>query len=343
MDKTIILAVAGSGKSSYLIGKLNLSERFLLLTYTINNEKNLREAIIRKFGFLPNNIELVRYYNFLYHSCYLPFLGYKIRANGYQWELPPSWTKNIKRNEAKFYLTSDRRLYHNRVAKLLEYFNILEDIKQRLSTYYDYLFIDEVQDFAGHDFNLLLKMLEANINVLLVGDFYQHTFDTSRDGNVNANLHKEYKKYLKLFNKAGVIPNEKLLSKSWRCAPEICEFITSNLDINIQSHHSNKFQVYLLIDQRDVDQIFNDNTIVKLFYQESSKYDCFAKNWGDCKGEDLYEDVCVVLNKTSYTHYQMKSLKDLPPVSKNKLYVACSRARHNLYLIPEELIKMKKK
>jgi ATP-dependent exoDNAse (exonuclease V) beta subunit len=50
------------------------------------------------------------------------------------------------------------------------------------------------------------------------------------------------------------------------------------------------------------------------------------------------QDVCVVLNPGAYTSYQEESLSELAGETKNKLYVACSRANRNLYFIPEALI-----
>ncbi|MDB4643580.1 hypothetical protein OAF48_03945 [Flavobacteriaceae bacterium] len=90
-------------------------------------------------------------------------------------------------------------------------------------------------------------------------------------------------------------------------------------------------------------EIFEDESIVKLFYRENNKYQCYSRNWGDCKGENHYENVCVVLNKTSMDKYNKGKLNELKPVSKNKLYVACSRANNNLYLIDESEIKHLKK
>ena len=85
-------------------------------------------------------------------------------------------------------------------------------------------------------------------------------------------------------------------------------------------------------------QVFNDHSIVKLFYKEHYKYDCFSRNWGDSKGEDKYFDVCVVLNKSTLDKFNKRKLHELPPTTKNKLYVALSRAKNNLYLIPHNLI-----
>ena len=54
--KKVIFAVAGSGKTSNLIHRLNLTQRFLPITYTDNNAKNITSKIVEKFGFVPDNI-----------------------------------------------------------------------------------------------------------------------------------------------------------------------------------------------------------------------------------------------------------------------------------------------
>jgi DNA helicase-2/ATP-dependent DNA helicase PcrA len=133
-------------------------------------------------------------------------------------------------------MTKERLLYHNRIAKLLEYCNVIDEINERLSKYYDCLFIDEVQDFAGHDFNLLKNICKSKIEILLVGDFYQHTFDTSRDGNTNAKIHSDFNKYQELFKKIKIIPDSESLNKSYRCTKSVCDFISNKIGIKIQSH-----------------------------------------------------------------------------------------------------------
>lgn len=342
MDKTVILAVAGSGKTSYIIDSISLDERILLLTYTINNYNSLIERIVNKFGYFPDNIDLYTYYPFLYSFCFSPFLGYKIKPKGIFWDTPPRWTSRKKRSSLIYYISKDGRLYHNRIARLLKEFNVLQLINERLEKYYDFMYVDEVQDFAGHDFNLLKSILKADLKANLVGDFYQHTFDTSRDGNINKNLHKDYNKYQDEFESIGVTTNKDYLDKSWRCSPTVCSFISDDLGIQIDSHKNDDTTIEHITSEIEANRIFQDNSIVKLFYREHYKYNCYSKNWGDCKGENKYQDVCVVLNKTSVNHLKKNKLSELKPVSKNKLYVACSRAHRNLYLVPEDLFKIYK-
>ena len=73
MDKKLILAVAGSGKTSYLIDKLNGTKKALIITYTDNNRDNIISKIIKKGQNLLQNNVVMTYFDFLYNFCYKPF------------------------------------------------------------------------------------------------------------------------------------------------------------------------------------------------------------------------------------------------------------------------------
>jgi len=334
MDKKVIFAVAGSGKTSHILNQLNLEKKALIITYTNSNYENLKHGIIKKFNYMPDNIRLLSYFKFLYSFCYKPFLSYDLPASGINWN--PNL--NFYAKDDARYIDKNRRLYSNRIAKLLEEKEIFSDIRARLAKYYDILFIDEIQDFGGHDFNFLKNISSAQIEMLFVGDFYQHTFDTSRDGTVNKNLHKDYTDYQNFFRKMNFVVDVSSLIKSHRCGPTVCKFITDNLGVIIESHRLDISSVIELSLQQ-IDEIFNDNNIVKLFYREHYKYECYSKNWGDCKGEDKYNNVCVVFNKTSFDLYKKSSLRNSAELTKNKLYVALSRTRGTLYLMSEQMLK----
>lgn len=339
MDKRIIFSVAGSGKTSLILDRLNLEESSVIITYTDNNFSNLRIRIIKKFGYFPDNIRLYSYFTFLYSFCYKPFLAYETKAKGINWKIPPAFTMKLKRDNIQYYLDDNNRLYHNRIAKILEQAEVLDDINLRLEKYYDNLFVDEVQDFAGHDFNFLSSICQSKINITLVGDYFQHTFDTSRDGNTNKNLHQDYEQYKLKFDGMGLFVDLDTLNSSYRCSPTVCEFISKNIGINISSHRSDNTTVSLIEDEAEIDDIFMCTDTVKLFYQNQHKYSCYSQNWGGSKGQDHYEDVCIVLNAKSYKLFMSGTLSELPPQSKNKLYVACSRARRNLFFVSDKFLK----
>lgn len=65
MDKRIIHAVAGNGKTRYIIESLDLDTRIAIITYTITNQIELKNRIIKKFGRLPDNIHVFGLFQFL--------------------------------------------------------------------------------------------------------------------------------------------------------------------------------------------------------------------------------------------------------------------------------------
>lgn len=338
MDKSVIFAVAGSGKTSRLVGALDETQRFLMVTYTEANHDNLRAKVIERFGYLPPNITIYTYFRFLHSFCYRPFLRSKKDTRGVTFRLPPTFPRYSLTDDRR-YMSSSRLLYANRLAKFIEQSGMIGAVVARMEKYFDVFFVDEVQDFAGHDFNFLMAISMARVSMTFVGDFYQHTFDTSRDGNVNGNLHADYSAYKDKFKRAKLKVDTDSLKKSRRCSKSICDFITQWIGIEIEAHDDRPSVVRFEDDPAAVAAIYEDSGTVKLFYKEHHKYGCFSQNWGASKGVDRYQDVCVVLNPGNVKAWHSGSFRNINAETRNKLYVACSRTRGNLTFIPESLLK----
>ena len=342
MDKSVVFAVAGSGKTTRLVSALDEVRRFLMVTYTEANYENLRAKVIERFGYLPPNIEIYTYFRFLHSFCYRPFLRSKKETRGLTFN-PPDRFPAYPLTDDRRYISPSRWLYANRLAKFIEQSGLLGAVVDRIEKYFDVFFVDEVQDFGGNDFNFLLAISAAQVDMSFVGDFHQHTFDTSRDGAVNANLHENYDKYKKKFEQARLKVDTDSLKSSRRCSKSVCDFITEKIGIEIHSHDQRTSVVRFEDDPAAVAALYRDPGIVKLFYREHQKYGCFSQNWGASKGMDSYEDVCVVLNPGNVKAWNAGSFRDINPETRNKLYVACSRARGNLTFVPESLLKTYKR
>ncbi len=342
MDKRVIFAVAGSGKTSRLVAALDETRRFLLVTYTEANRDNLRAKVLERFGYLPPNIAIYTYFRFLHSFCYRPFLRSKKDTRGVTFRLPPTFPR-YRLTDDRRYMSSGRRLYANRLAKFIEQSGLIGAVVARMEKYFDVFFVDEVQDFAGHDFNFLMAISVARVSMTFVGDFYQHTFDTSRDGNVNAGLHDDYSAYKDKFKRVKLTVDTDSLKESHRCSKNVCDFITQRIGIEIEAHDDRTSEVRFEDDPAAVAAIYEDCDTVKLFYKEHHKYGCFSQNWGASKGIDQYQDVCVVLNPGSVKAWHGGSFRDINSETRNKLYVACSRARGNLIFVPESLLKAYKR
>lgn len=334
MDKRVIFAVAGSGKTTYIVNELSLQKQSLIITYTNGNFDNLYRKIIEKFnGVWPESVTLIKYFQFLYRFCYKPFLADQCGAKGVIFE--PNANRYLTQEDRSYYLTQSGYFYSNRLSVFLGKAGVINDIRNRIETYFDELIIDEVQDIAGRDFTFLEHLMDTDVDMLFLGDFFQHTYNTSLDGNVNKNLFQDKSKYEKRFINKGVIPDTSTLLNSWRCCPAICEYITNNLGITIHSNKTEYAEIRFISDKAEKERILSDHSIVKLHYKNSALYGQNHKNWGDVKGEDCYQDVCIMLNKETMKKYKAGRLSALAPSTRNKLYVAITRAHRNVYFVEE--------
>lgn len=331
MDKKLVLATAGAGKTAQIIDSLSETERNLVITYTNANQKNILSRIPVA---LRENTKVMKLHSFFYQHLCLPFLFKRMGLKGISLDRAHRNTFRLKRSNPAFYMGRDRRVYIQRLSQLVINKVGVEKIQARMTQFFPHVFIDEVQDVGGYDFDLMEIILGSNVNTLCVGDFYQFTYSSNQDGAKNKSLMNDFDKYLNRFKKMGVDVDTKSLSKSWRCGESICEFVREELGINISSHQSFSSKVELVEEKDRIAKIFNDDNIVKLFYQNSKKFDCFGMNWGDSKGEDRFSDVCIMLNKGTHNALKKGTLSQLNTLTRNKLYVALTRARKTVYLIP---------
>lgn len=203
----------------------------------------------------------------------------------------------------------------------------------------DKVCVDEVQDFGGHDFNLLKRIVAADVEVLLVGDFFQHTYSTSVDGAVNKGLHDSYDRFKNSLRGAGLTVDTTSLLNSHRCSSTVCEFIRKHIGVDIHPAVDRATSVSIVRDGDTAAQLYASGDTVKLFFKEQEKYSCHSQTWGASKGQDHYQDVCVVMTNVAWRKYEEGGLATLAALSRNKLYVACSRARGDLHLMPESMLK----
>lgn len=127
-----------------------------------------------------------------------------------------------------------------------------------------------------------------------------------------------FKKYPGELGKAKYLVDTKTLSKSYRCSPEICEFVADNLGIHIESHKTTPENIDFIDSSKGVDALFMNDNIVKPFYQSSNKYPDNSDNWGNVKALDDFEDVCVVLNPTTLKAFKETPLADMASSKKIK-------------------------
>lgn len=100
---------------------------------------------------------------------------------------PVSWKKT---EFFKYFFTSNFKIFSDKIAEFIIDCNIKTsgDVVCRISRIFQHIFIDEVQDLAGWELELIKLFFASNSNVLLVGDPRQVTYLTH-----HSNKYKKYR------------------------------------------------------------------------------------------------------------------------------------------------------
>ena len=71
MTNELIIASAGSGKTTFLINKaLSIPDsRILITTYTESNAKEIKNKFIASVGYVPPNVHISTWFSFLIKQC----------------------------------------------------------------------------------------------------------------------------------------------------------------------------------------------------------------------------------------------------------------------------------
>lgn len=362
MDKRMILAVAGAGKTYYICNHLNVDDKNLILTYTNENVNNIIAELYKTYSEIPEKTSVMTFHAFLNRLLISPYLTSilqtfsveNIKIRGITTNKSPSIRENNSHN--KFYCTKDSfrhyidnsdRLYCDCLGELfvelVKKNSVLgKMILSNLNKFFDIILIDEFQDYRCSEYDVLMKIVKSCQNVLLVGDFYQHSvYGANNTGKPFKNRTKclSYDEFKEKLPKKIKI-DETLLIKSRRCSKKICEFISKKLLIKIDSAGINNGDVIVIDNQLQADQILLDDNIIKLVYSKSKEQPFLAINWSYSKGS-TYAGVCVILtNKTEkIIDDDFDVLKMDLGITLNKLYVALTRSSGDVYLLINEYVK----
>lgn len=303
--------------------------------------------------------------SFVYHNLILPyepsiveyfdhptFVSYGICTI----DPPPKVIKNAKGNmvsNAKYfpkdrfehYITKRRQYYCATLSELAlqvkqKRESLIKRAAARLNLFYDSVLIDEFQDFREYDFDLITALAKLLNNVILVGDYYQHS--VSAKNNSGKPFKKKsgdvgYDEFIADLQNAGFKVDTTTLNKSRRCSADVCAYVSKKLGISIASHGENIGSI-IWADDRAV-EILENRQIVKLVFKEAANYTFEALNWSYSKG-DTVDAACVILtDKFDRLDDEEYSIKGIPLSTINKLYVAMTRSRGDLYLIKASTFK----
>lgn len=360
MAKRVILAVAGSGKTYYICHSIDPLKRNLILAFTHENVFNIKRELIDAFGNVPDLTAVTTFDSFVYHNFILPYepsIGAHFGNPTFvsrgitMVDPPPRQIKapngnpvpNVRysaKNKLSHYVSSREKYYCSTLSELaLQVKKGRESLVKRgaarLDLFYDSILIDEFQDFRAYDYDLIIKIAKSLPDVTLVGDFYQHSVSgTNNSGKpflVSKRGEVTYSEFVEKIKNEGFEVDETSLKESRRCSGKVCKFVRQKINIPIFSTHDNEGEIIWA--ENEIDSLLLDDRILKLLYKDSDTYTFLAMNWSYSKGNTI-DSACVILtNKFEQLGRDDFSLTGISQSTLNKLYVALTRSKGNVFLI----------
>jgi DNA helicase-2/ATP-dependent DNA helicase PcrA len=357
MAGKLIIAAAGSGKTQFIvdqaIAKANQGIRVLITTYTEACEQEIQERIVKECRYFPEQITVQSWWSFLISHCVKPFQAslFDFDVKGLLLVNGKSGLKYHTKTEQpvyygesefeKFYFTPDKKIYSDKLALLA----LRCDDKSggraldRISRCFNAVFIDEIQDFAGYDLEIIDRLLNRCNEVVLVGDPRQATYSTH-----STTKHKQYKKadIVNFFedNSVAIEIDDTSLIVNYRCCQPICD-VSNALYPDMHAARSGNHEitghdgVFAILPEK-VDEYLSAYQPMQLRYSVSSAVNENhpVMNFGKSKGL-TFERVLIYP-----TDPMLKWLKDssheLKQAARSRFYVAITRARSSVAVILQQ-------
>jgi DNA helicase-2/ATP-dependent DNA helicase PcrA len=351
----LIIAAAGSGKTTFLVNEaLKIKgEKVLITTYTLANEEEIRKKIIKINKCIPENIIIQTWFSLLLQHGVRPYQdclcekkingmilvnsqsGVKYYIKG---KIPVCFKEDTEIE--KHYFNDTFKIYSDKISKFVYKCNQMSEgaVISRLSRIFQHIFIDEIQDLAGYDLELLKLLFKSHSNILLVGDPRQVTYLTHNE--------KKYDKYRNGLIKEFVLNecssnsceiDEEILNSSFRCNKQICSY-AAKLYPNFKAcsscqNETKGHEGIFLVSEKDVDKYLEEYNPVqlrdKVNVSVNKKYKVF--NFGESKG--LTFDRVLVYPTKPFINWMINNSSDLPPTSRCKFYVALTRAKYSVGIV----------
>jgi len=368
-----MIAAAGSGKTTFLVEKAKKvkDENVLITTYTEANEAEIRN----KFkGRIPKNITIQTWFSFLLQHGVRPYqsvmnndlhekrIGFYLtgRASGtYKASNGKTYSYGEQKHFFKFYFDKSLKIYSDKISKFIVECNkkTKGEIINRIARIYPHIYIDEIQDLAGWELEILRLFFNTDSNILLVGDPRQVTYLTHhprkypnyKDGNIKEFIENECNRKRKICD---VDIDETTLQKSHRNNKLICNF-SSALYPNYAAckpcecekcrNYTETHEGIFLIRNNDVGEYLKKYKPIQLRWSISTKVNPNFETYNFGKSKGLSFDRVLICPTNDMKKWLFDNSYNLKNETRAKFYVAITRAKYSVGIVcdyPDELAKI---
>ena len=337
----ILISAAGGGKTTRVVDQALASKQgtTALVTYTRNNVREIQLKAYQRTPAIPPNIEVISWYSFLLREMARPYRSamHEHRIDGIHWVEGKSAQYVPEAKIGAHYFLDGSRIYSDKIAKFICECDVKSggSIMRRLRQRFSHIIIDEIQDMAGYDLDLLERMLKAGLLVTFVGDHRQATLSTNNSPKNKKFAGPAIIGKFELWKKAGLVSIE-YECHTYRCNQDIADLGDSFFPAEPKTTSKNDTLTghdgVFLVSGADVDEYVKRYSPQLLRYSSKTVCDPHdAMNFGESKGM-TFARVLI------YPHGKAKSwlaTGDLAHVEKSatKMYVATTRARYSVAFV----------
>lgn len=357
----LVIAAAGSGKTTYLVRQALAveSKRVLITTYTESNEEEIRRKFVEIHGSVPGNVHIQTWFSLLIEHGVKPFQGVL-----FDWDvagmLLDSKRSGLHYKNAKgfpvywgeaelhrHYFDHRNRVYSDKLAKLVIRCNkgSAGAVFERFSRIYPYIFVDEVQDLAGYDLDILMALFKIPSQVVLVGDPRQVTYLTHLEARYEKYRNGGIENFIRetLHKKLTCDIDLTSLAKSHRNSASICALssklypemaATAACDCADYRHPEPQDAGLHIVRRKDLPRYLETHRPVQLRWGSNVKVASSVLptlTFGRSKG--LGFDRVVIYPTQKMVSWLLDPKAKLEGEARAKLYVALTRARHAIAVV----------
>ena len=359
IENKLIIAAAGSGKTTYLVKEAlsHSDNNVLILTYTLSNEASIKANIRDHANCIPKNITVQTWFSFLLQHGVKPYqgsldeslFGQDIRgmilvnmqsAFHYRGAHGPVYWGEAEHFH-KHYFTKERKIYSDKISKFIVKCNQKSDnaIVDRIARIYDFISIDEIQDLAGYDLELIKLLFKSSASILLVGDPRQVTYLTHIERKFSKYKNGRIKDFVESNDCRGTQceVDEITLNVSHRNNLAICEYSTrlysefsNTLPCSCCRQHATDHEGIFLLKPDDIDAYTKKYDVIQLRW-DSRKHvlaDVPVMNFGESKGHTF--DRVLIYPTDKMIEWITNNAREFSDGARAKFYVALTRAKHSV-------------
>lgn len=370
MNNQVVFAAAGHGKTYSLCSQAkiaidNANKHVLLISYTNEGVRSLENEYRKQNGgVLDDRVIFKSWYSTLLPEFIKPYqCSLKLKEKRYKQEFPVTLPENFV-NSIAFYDTEAPPKWYNQ-THVQYYVNKRGDVVpdrtshlawlcnehssgkviRRIQEIYSHIFIDELQDYAGWDLEVITLLFKSKIPITCVGDYKQATYRTNNSLKNKQYRDEKVRAYFLMLEAQGLCVTS-YANTTRRFNQEICDFINTihgDADSMVEPDPNNQQEmpvensgVYMInVDSlREYCEYYHP---IILRYDKKAKvgfqHDCDVFNYGGSKGA-TYERVVIIPVSTTLPFIE-RQVKITSNQTRAKFYVACTRAKHSVVFAME--------